>query len=111
MANASGNFELNVAKPVLIHNLLQSIRVLADASRVFALRLVKEVDVDRVRLASNVENALLQVTALNPLLGYDVVAKITAYALETGATPRVAALELGVIDGETYDRIVSPPSA
>jgi fumarate hydratase class II len=106
MANASGLFELNVAKPVLIHNLLQSLRVLADASRVFASRLVKDIDVDRARLAANVENALLQVTALNPLLGYDAVARITAHALATGATPRAAALELGVIDGETYDRIV-----
>ena len=111
MANASGLFELNVAKPVLIHNLLQSLRVLADASRVFASRLVKDIDVDRTRLALNVENALLQVTALNPLLGYDAVARITAHALATGATPRAAALELGVIDGETYDRIVGGAAA
>ena len=111
MANASGLFELNVAKPVLIHNLLQSLRVLADASRVFASRLVKDLDVDRARLAANVENALLQVTALNPLLGYDTVARITAHALATGDTPRAAALALGVIDGETYDRIVGGAAA
>jgi fumarate hydratase class II len=49
---------------------------------------------------------LLQVTALNPLRGYDAVARITAHALATGATPRAAALDLGVIDGETYDRVV-----
>ncbi len=106
MANASGLFELNVAKPVLIHNLLQSLRVLSDASRVFAVRLVKDIDVNRKRLAANMENALLQVTALNPLLGYDTVARITAHALATGSTPRAAALELGVIDEETYDRFV-----
>lgn len=106
LANTSGLFELNVAKPVLIYNLLQSLRVLSDASRVFALRLVKDVDVNRVRLAANMENALLQVTALNPLLGYDTVARITAHALANECTPRVSALALGVIDGDTYDRLV-----
>jgi fumarate hydratase class II len=106
MANASGNFELNVAKPVLIANLLQSIRVLADASRVFALRLVQEVEVNSVQLARNVENALLLVTALNPVLGYDKVARITSAALEQGITPRAAALSLGLLDEATYDRLV-----
>jgi fumarate hydratase class II len=106
MANASGSFELNVAKPVLISNLLQSIRVLADASTVFAERLVKDLQVDEDRVARNVENALLQATALNPVLGYDTVARITALALSAGITPRAAALQLGVIDGEGYDRVV-----
>ena len=106
MANASGNFELNVAKPVLIANLLQSIRVIADASGVFARRLVRGIEVDAARLAGNVENALLLVTALNPHLGYDQVARITAMALEQGITPRAAALALGQIDAADYDRIV-----
>ncbi|TDN20774.1 lyase family protein, partial [Lactobacillus crispatus] len=70
-AGASGNFELNVAKPVLIYNVLQSIRVLADSARVFAKRLVRDLDVDHERLAANVANALLLATALNPVLGYD----------------------------------------
>ena len=78
----SGNFELNVAKPVLIYNLLQSIRVLADSAAVFARRLVHDLDVDRERLESNVANALLLATALNPVLGYDKVAQITAKALQ-----------------------------
>lgn len=107
IANASGNFELNVAKPVLISNLLQSIRVLADAARVFAQRLVQGLEVDAVRLAANVENALLQVTALNPILGYDKVAQITAKALAEGITPRAAALSLGLLDAATYDREVN----
>ncbi|MEJ8855525.1 class II fumarate hydratase [Variovorax robiniae] len=106
MANASGNFELNVAKPVLIANLLQSIRVLADASRVFATGLVQGVEVEEARLAANVANSLLLATALNPVLGYDKVASITAEAVAKGITPREAALSLGLIDGETYDRIV-----
>jgi fumarate hydratase class II len=108
MANASGNFELNVAKPVLIHGLLQSIRVLSDAARVFAQRLVKGLEVERERLAANVDSALLAVTALNPVLGYDTVARITAAAVEHGITPRAAALRLGVIDAPSYDRLVVP---
>ncbi len=106
LANASGNFELNVAKPVLIANLLQSIRLLADASRVFAQRLVKGIEVDAAQLAANVDNALLLVTALNPILGYDKVAQITATALGQGISPRAAALSLGLLDEASYDRLV-----
>jgi fumarate hydratase class II len=108
MAGASGNFELNVAKPLIIQNLLQSIRVLADASRVFAERLVKDIEPERERLAANVDNALLAVTALNPVLGYDRVASITREALARGIAPRAAAIALGLIDGDAYDRLVDP---
>ncbi|TDV34274.1 fumarase class II [Paraburkholderia caballeronis] len=108
MAGASGNFELNVAKPVLIYNLLQSIRVLADAVVVFSRRLVAGLDVDRERVAANVENALLVVTALNPVLGYDNVARIIAKAVDERIGPRAAALALGLLDADAYDRIVDP---
>ena len=106
MANASGLFELNVAKPVLIHNLLQSIRVLADAAGVFAARLVDGLELDRERLAANVENSLLVVTALNPVLGYDRVARIVRESLDTGRPPRELAIALGMLSGEAYDRHV-----
>jgi len=107
-AGASGTFELNVAKPVLIYNLLQSIRILADGSRIFATGLIQGLDVDRHRLASNVANALLLATALNPVLGYDKVAQITAKAQADGSTPREATLALGWLSGEEYDRYVDP---
>ncbi|MDP4026867.1 class II fumarate hydratase [Methylobacterium sp. NEAU 140] len=107
-AGASGAFELNVAKPVLIYNLLQSIRLLADGTRVFTTKLVRDLDVDRDRLAANVANALLLATALNPVLGYDRVAEITRKAMSEGTTPRSAAIALGLITGEEYDRIVDP---
>jgi fumarate hydratase, class II len=107
-AGASGNFELNVAKPVLIYNLLQSIRVLADSTRMFAVRLIRDLAVDRERLDANVANALLLVTALNPVLGYDKVAQITAKALADGITPRAAAIALGFLSGGDYDRDVDP---
>lgn len=107
-AGASGTFELNVAKPVLVHNLLQSIRLLADGSQVFAAKLVHGLDVDRERLAANVANALLLATALNPLLGYDRVAAITRKAMAETITPRAAAIALGYVTGEEYDRVVDP---
>ncbi|WP_295542918.1 class II fumarate hydratase [uncultured Pseudacidovorax sp.] len=106
LANASGSFELNVAKPVLIHNVLQSIRVLGDASRVFGQRFVAGVEADRRQLDANVRNALLAITALNPHIGYDKVARIAAMALEQGLSPREAALASGFVDADTYDRIV-----
>ena len=105
-AGASGNFELNVAKPVLIYNLLQSIRLMADAAGVFATRLVHGLDVDSARLAANVERSLMLATALNPLLGYDAVAKITTKAVVDDLTPRQAAIELGLLSGEEFDRWV-----
>ena len=106
MANASGNFELNVAKPVLIQNLLQSIRVLADASRVFAGRLIAGLELDYARLAANVENALLTVTVLNPVIGYDRVARIVGESIASGRPPREVAIELGLLSAEEYDRHV-----
>ncbi len=107
-ASASGNFELNVAKPVIIYNVLQSIRILADGVSVFSARLIRDLDVDRRQLAANVANAPLLATALNPVIGYDKVAMITAKALDEAMTPREAAIALGVLTGEEYDRHVDP---
>jgi fumarate hydratase class II len=107
-ASASGNFELNVAKPVIIYNVLQSIRILADGVSVFASRLVRDLDVDHRQLAANVANAPLLATALNPVIGYDKVAQITAKALDEAITPREAAIALGLLSGDDYDRHVDP---
>nr|WP_312987773.1 class II fumarate hydratase [Comamonas koreensis] len=106
MANASGLLELNVAKPVLIYNLLQSIRVLSDAASAFATRLVDGLGLNEERLAANVDSSLLVVTALNPVLGYDQVARIVRESLRTGQPPREVALALGLLSGEDYDRHV-----
>jgi fumarate hydratase, class II len=108
MASASGNFELNVAKPVIIYNLLQSIELMAHGCRMLANKFVAGIEVDRERLARNVQMAILPVTALNPILGYDQVAKITRKALADQITPREAAVSLGLITGEEYDRHVRP---
>jgi fumarate hydratase class II len=108
LAGAAGHFELNVSKPVLIHNLLRSIRLLADASRAFAGKLVDGLEIDYRQLAANVQNALLLATALNPVLGYDNVARITAKALADRTTPREAAAALSLLTLEEYDRLVDP---
>jgi fumarate hydratase, class II len=108
MAGAAGTFELNVAKPVLIHNVLQSIRILADSARIFTRHLVADLSVDHRRLAANVSSALLLATALNPVLGYDKVAQITTRALADNTTPREAALALGLLSGEDYDHHANP---
>lgn len=107
-AAASGSFELNVAKPVIIYNLLQSIRILGDGIRAFATRLVRGLEVDRRQLAANVAHAPLLATALNPVIGYDNVARITAKALDERISPRDAAIALGLLSGADYDRHVDP---
>lgn len=107
-ASASGHFELNVAKPVIIYNVLQSIRILSDGINVFATRMIRDLDVDRRQIALNVANAPLLATALSPMIGYDKVAMITAMALDDAITPREAAIALGMLSGEEYDRYVDP---
>lgn len=107
-AGASGNFELNVAKPVLIYNLLQSIRIIADSAGIFAIRLIRDLDVDYRKLEANVASSLLLATALNPIIGYDRVAQITAKAIDENISPREAVLALGLLTGEEYDRYVDP---
>ena len=93
---------------MLIHNLLRSVRLLADATRAFAGKLVDGLEVNRPQLAANVENALLLATALNSVLGYDNVARITTKALADRIQPREAAAALGLLEPEEYDRLVDP---
>jgi fumarate hydratase class II len=84
------------------------LRVLADSSALFARRFVRGIEVDREQLATNIDRSLLAVTALNPILGYDRVAQVTATALHDRITPRAAAIALGFLDGDQYDRLVDP---
>jgi fumarate hydratase class II len=107
-AGASGSFELNVAKPVIVYNLLQSIRLLGDMAERLAARVIVGLDVDRRQIDRNVNAAILPVTALNPVLGYDAVARITRRALADDMSPRDAAIALGLLTAEEYDRHVSP---
>jgi fumarate hydratase class II len=107
-AGASGNFELNVYKPVLIYNLLQSIGLLADAADSFRRHCVAGIDADRARIAALVDQSLMLVTALTPHIGYDKAAEIAKHAHATGGTLRAAALELGHVTAQQFDDWIRP---
>ncbi|AUX27642.1 fumarate hydratase [Sorangium cellulosum] len=108
VGGASGNFELNVFKPLLIHNALQSIRLLADGCASFEEHCARGIEPNRERIARNLRESLMLVTALNPHVGYDSAAKIARKAHAEGTTLREAAVALGILDGEAFDAIVRP---
>jgi fumarate hydratase, class II len=105
IAGASGNFELNVFKPVIIHNVLTSVRLLADGCESFDIHCVRGIEPDRERIRFLVERSLMLVTALAPRLGYDRAAQI---AHAEGLTLKEAALALGYLTAEEFDREVRP---
>ena len=108
IAGASGNFELNVFKPVLIHNFLQSARLLADGARSFDEHCARGIEPDRARIDELVQRSLMLVTALNPHVGYDKAAKIAKQAHASGSTLRDAAVGSGWVTGEQFDAWVVP---
>jgi fumarate hydratase class II len=108
IAGSQGHLELNVFKPVIIHNLLQSIRLLADASRSFADRCVRGIEANRERIAELLHRSLMLVTALSPHIGYDRAAEIAKKAHHDRLTLKEAALALGYVSEEDFDRWVRP---
>jgi fumarate hydratase class II len=108
IGGASGNFELNVFKPLIIHNVLGSIRLLTDAMHSFDKYCAVGIEPNRQRIQHNLENSLMLVTALNPHIGYDKAAKIAKTAHEQGTTLRQAALSLGFVTAEQFDEWVRP---
>lgn len=108
VGGASGNFELNVFKPLIIYNALQSIRLLGDACRMFDEYCARGIEPNRERLNYYVHHSLMLVTALNPHIGYDKAATIAKHAHAKGISLRQAAIELGILDGDTFDRLVRP---
>jgi fumarate hydratase class II len=107
-AGSQGNFELNVFKPVIIHNVLHSITLLRDACRSFVDHLVTGITLNRDRIDAYVRNSLMLVTALSPRIGYDKAARIAHLAHEENLSLRDACLRLGYLTGEEYDRLVRP---
>lgn len=105
---ASGNFELNVFKPVIIYNFLQSVRLLADTCIMFEEHCAHGIVPNRDKLEYYNQNTLMLVTALNPHIGYDKAAKIAKHAHKTGGTLRQAAIDLEIMDGATFDNLVKP---
>ncbi len=108
IAGSQGHFELNVMKPVIIANVLQSLRLIADAAASFADNCVAGIEADRTRIADLVARSLMLVTALAPQIGYDKAAEIAKKAHHDGTTLREAALALGYVSGADFDRWVRP---
>jgi fumarate hydratase class II len=107
-ADSQGNFQLNVFKPVMIHNFLHSVRLLADACRSFTEHCVEGMQLDAQRIGENVKNSLMLVTALSPKIGYDKAAQIAHKAHHERLSLREAALKLGFLTGEEFDEAVRP---
>ena len=108
IAGSQGNFELNVFKPVIILNVLQTIRLLSDAVSSFEQHCARGIEPDREAIALHVERSLMLVTALSEPLGYESAARIAHKALTEGLTLRAAALGLGLVSAEQFDRLVDP---
>ena len=108
LGGAMGNFELNVFKPLIIHNFLQSTRLLGDAAASFNQHCAAGIEPNRERLEENLRRSLMLVTALNPHIGYDNAARIAKTAHKSGKSLRETAIELGLVTGEQFDQWVRP---
>ncbi|OBT54706.1 fumarate hydratase, class II [Pseudogymnoascus sp. 24MN13] len=104
----NGQFELNVFKPLIIRNVLHSIRLLADASRSFEKNLVAGLTANEEKIASIMQESLMLVTCLNPRIGYDAASRVAKNAHKKGLTLRESAVELGALSAEEFDRLVRP---
>jgi len=105
---AGGMLEMNVYKPLIIHNVIQSANLLSDSMANFRHYLVDGMEPDRKRIAGYLESSLMLVTALAPVIGYDRASEIAHHAMEHDLTLREAALQLGHVDEQTYDRVIDP---
>ena len=108
VAGSHGHFELNVFKPMIAHNVLQSIDIIADSTKNFAIFCVKGIKANRKRIKEHLDNSLMLVTALAPHIGYDNAAKIAKTALKNGTTLKHEALKTDLINLKDYERIVDP---
>ena len=108
IGGSQGNFELNVFKPMMIHNLLHSLRILSDACIAFGERCIDGLEANKENIQKHLDNSLMLVTALNNHIGYDKAAKIAKNAHEKGMTLRASALELGYVTNEEFDKWVRP---
>jgi fumarate hydratase class II len=108
IGGASGNFELNVYKPLIANAFLQSVRLLADGAASFERHCARGIEPDRARIAELLQRSLMLVTALNPHIGYDKAAAIAKHAHREGLTLRAAAVASGWLTGEQFDAWVRP---
>ena len=108
VAGASGNFELNVYRPVIAYNIIQSIRLLTDACDSFRVHCVDGIEANEERIRSNLYNSLMLVTTLNPHIGYDKAAEVAKKAYKDNLSLREAIIDLGYMSGEEFDQLVQP---
>ena len=108
MAGSHGHFELNVFKPLIAHNILQSIDLIADSTKNFALFCIKGIKADKAKIKKFLDNSLMLVTALAPHIGYDKAAKIAKTALKNGTTLKEETLKSKLVSEKDYDKIVDP---
>jgi len=108
MAGSHGHFELNVFKPLIAHNILQSIDLLADSSKNFAIYCVKGIKANKKKIKEHLDNSLMLVTALAPKIGYDNSAKIAKKALKNNTTLKYEAIKSGLINEKEYNKLVNP---
>ena len=108
IAGASGNFELNVFRPVIAYNIIQSITLLTDACNSFRLNCVNGIEANKERIHSNLYNSLMLVTALNSHIGYDKAAEVAKKAYKEKISLREAIVDLGYLSGEDFDQLVQP---
>ena len=108
IAGTHGHFELNVFKPMIAHNVLQSIDILSDSIKNFSLFCVKGIKANKKKIREHLDNSLMLVTALAPHIGYDKAAKIAKTALKNNTTLKHETLKSGLISDKDYDRIVNP---
>ena len=108
MAGSHGHFELNVFKPLIAHNILQSIDLLSDSVKNFTLYCIKGLKADKTKIKQFLDNSLMLVTALAPHIGYDNAAKIAKRALKNNTTLKHEALKSGLVTNKMYEKIVNP---
>ncbi len=107
-AGSQGNFQLNVYKPVILHNVLESVQLLAEAVRSFNRRCAVGIEPNGKRIREHLENSLMLVTALSPHIGYEKAAQISLKAYHEDISLRESALELGFVTAEEFDKWVRP---
>ena len=108
MAGSHGHFELNVFKPLIAHNVLQSIYIMSDSSKNFAKFCLRGLKANKKRIKEHLDNSLMLVTALAPKIGYDNATKIAKQALKNESLLKTEAIKSGLISEKDYDKIVDP---
>ena len=108
IAGASGNFELNVYRPVIAYNILESIKLLSEASKSFTTNAVNGIEPNVERINDNLYNSLMLVTALNPHIGYDKAAEVAKNSYKKKISLKESAIELGYLTADEFDKLVQP---